>query len=180
MHSCLEGAEQVVWLPSADLQHPRVIKSLTKRWSVFTKVCLALPLLRPQVQPGPRPPCSTRTLAASAPQWKLEKEVCILTRGDAELVTEGVGLVHGSGKKWGFEPWQHRKVLHLPRARCTVLLWQTPKERWSPCCPDGLIFVPFHVCFAEITAVKIKQHIFTNPDSTALRRAAYLCPSECT
>lgn len=28
---------------------------------------------------------------------------------DAELETEGVGPVFGSAKKWGFEPWQHRR-----------------------------------------------------------------------
>ena len=52
-----------------------------------------------------------RDLGSRCPAAKagVEKEVCILTRGDTELVTEGVRLVHGSGKKWGFEPWQCRK-----------------------------------------------------------------------
>lgn len=37
------------------------------------------------------------------------KEVCILMRKDTELMTEAVGLVHHSGKRRGFEPWQHTK-----------------------------------------------------------------------
>lgn len=55
------------------------------------------------------PPWGTGTLAATAPQQEMEKEVCIPTRGGTELVTESVGLVRGFWKQRGFEPWQCRK-----------------------------------------------------------------------
>lgn len=109
----------VLWL----LQQARGIKTSAKGWSVVAKVCSALLLLPLCVWPWKWPPCSTRTLAAAAPQENLEKEDFILTRGNTELVRE-VYLVHSYGKKCGFKPWPEPEL--LLQTRCPVFLCANP------------------------------------------------------
>lgn len=63
---------------------------------------------------------------------------------DAELETEGVGLVFGSAKKWRFEPRQHRRSCLGQGA----VFW-CGEPQWGD--GESLIFVPFNVCSLAIT-----------------------------
>lgn len=149
-HSWLQSCMSSL-APSADLQEARGIKALAKGWSTFAKVCSALLLLPLWSAPGndlPAAPGPWQLL----PHSKTWRRKISSSQGETHSYWERCNLCIAMERNGSLNPGQSQNS--CPRQGALSSCVQTPNGRQSSCCLDDLIFILFHVCSAEITAVK--------------------------